>query len=464
MNKKYNVLISILPLLLDILIIYIGFVLAYWFRFLTGIIPTPKGIPPIAPYLSFSSVVIVVWILILSFSGIYETNKFYSMLDESYEVLKGIFIGTIVILAPTFFYRNFTFSRIVILLACFLSCFLLMLGKTMIRILKRKMFKEGIGVKNACIVGKGRDVESVIAKFRENPVTGYKLIGQIIDEKTEPLPGLPVLGNLVQIKETIEKEKIDTLLITTPLSHHNEIAKLLLRCEALPVELRFIPDPYELLTSKIGYYEIEGLTLLGLREFPLTYWNAFLKRSFDLLVSLFLFILLLPVGIIVALVVKCSSRGPVFYSQPRIGKGGKIFNIVKFRSMIVNAEKDTGAVFASSSDPRVTKVGKFIRRLGIDEFPQLINIIKGEMSLVGPRPERPEFVEKFSEEIIRYLERHKVAPGVTGWAQVNGLRGNSSIKERIKYDLYYIENWSINFDIKIILRTLAATIKGKNAY
>lgn len=464
MRRKGEIIFFLLPVILDALFIVIAFSISYWLRFYSLLFPLSKEIPTIIPYLLLSLFTLVLWTTLFYLSGLYDTKKVWGIFDEIYDVLKNIIIGVLILLAPIFFYRTFTFSRLVILFACILSGILIILNKIFMRWLRILLCRKGIGVKNTCIIGTHERAKEVIEKFKKSRIVRYKLVGQIIKKGEEPSPDLPVLGDPHDIQKIIIENKIDLLIITFPLSHYKETAKLLLRCAGLPVELRFVPDPYELLTSRIGYYDLGGFVLLGLREFPLSDWDILLKRTFDIVVSGLLIITFFPIGLIISISIKFSSPGPVFYRQKRVGKDGKLFNILKFRSMVSNAEQLTGPIFATSSDSRTTRIGRIIRRWSIDELPQFINVFVGHMSIVGPRPERPEFVEKFSEEIHRYLERHKLSPGITGWAQINGLRGDTSIKERVKYDLYYIENWSFNSDIKICLKTLVSSIKGENAY
>ncbi|MCK4352416.1 undecaprenyl-phosphate glucose phosphotransferase [candidate division WOR-3 bacterium] len=465
MKRKSDIIFFLVPIVLDAALIMLAFNLSYWIRFYSGLIPITKGIPVIRPYLLLSGFAAIVWIIVFYISGFYDIKKTPALADEIYQILRGIVIGIVIVLLPTFFYREFTFSRITILLAYVLGAGLTVLGKMSIRMLKIALYHRGIGIHNACIVGGGESAKEVLKKFSQNPVAGYKLVGQIIEkERNTVVHLLPVLGKLYQLREIIKLHKIDTLILTFSLSEHKKIAKILIKCNGLPVDLRFVPDPYELLTSRIGYYELDGFTLLGLKEFPLTHWNALLKSIFDIVITSILLILCLPIIIISSIFVKLSSKGPLFYHQERVGRDGNKFNIIKFRTMKVNAEASTGPIFATANDSRITRFGRKLRRWSIDEIPQLINVLKGNMSLVGPRPERPEFVKKFSSEISRYLERHRVKPGITGWAQVNGLRGDTSVKERVKYDLYYIENWSFGLDIKILLRTFIATLKGENAY
>jgi exopolysaccharide biosynthesis polyprenyl glycosylphosphotransferase len=464
MRRKSDILLFLFPITWDAILVFLSFPAAYWIRFYSGLLPTTKGIPHLHPYMLISVFAMMVWVTVFYLLGVYDTKNVYPFIDEAYDVVKGIIVSTLIILAPVFFYRAFTFSRIVMLLGCVLGGVLVITGKILLRGFRLFLYKKGMGVRNACIVGTGNRAEEVLSRFRKNAMIGYRLVGQVIEKEEKGAQDIPVLGNPFQIREIVRKEKINMLLLTFPLSHHKETAKILLRCDGLPVDIRFVPDPYELLTSRIGYYELNGFSLLGIKEFPLTYWNAILKRAFDVVISGLLIILFSPLILLISTIIKLTSEGPLFYRQKRVGKDGALFDIIKFRSMRIDAEEQTGPVFASESDSRTTEIGKILRKWSIDELPQLLNVLEGNMSLVGPRPERPEFVERFGEEIFRYVERHKVKPGITGWAQVNGLRGDTSIKERAKYDLYYIENWSIGFDIKVLLRTLNAITAGENAY
>ena len=264
--------------------------------------------------------------------------------------------------------------------------------------------------------------------------------------------------------EHLVKGRVDGLMLAFDQSDAGTISRILDFTEGKNIDLFYYPEVFDLIKSNIQFVDVRGLFLLKLKSSPLSGWQGFIKRVFDVTLSIIGIMFLSPVLLLAAILVKLTSRGPVLYKQERIGMDGKTFNILKFRSMISDAEAKSGPVWAKRDDPRVTAIGRFLRRTSFDELPQLINVIRGDMSLVGPRPERPHFVQEFKSVIPKYQERHRFRSGITGWAQVNGLRGQSSIEERTKYDVYYIENWSLAFDLKILILTLVAIFKGENAY
>ncbi|MEX0737552.1 MAG: sugar transferase, partial [Bacteroidota bacterium] len=243
-----------------------------------------------------------------------------------------------------------------------------------------------------------------------------------------------------------------------------QLYELVRECEGLIVEMMMVPDLLEIMTNQVRVQEIEGIPWIRIKAVPLSTWNLIAKRGFDLIVASFILLLSSPLFLLLAILIKLDSRGRVFYRQERVGLDGKPFPIIKFRTMREDAEQGTGPVWTRKEDPRTTRIGPFLRRFSLDELPQLLNVVRGEMSLVGPRPEREHFVQQFRKEVPQYLDRHRVKTGMTGWAQVNGLRGNAPIEERTKYDVYYVENWSLVFDLKIILKTIRAVLFGKDAY
>jgi exopolysaccharide biosynthesis polyprenyl glycosylphosphotransferase len=279
------------------------------------------------------------------------------------------------------------------------------------------------------------------------------------------LKGKNRLGSFSEIVQVIKKYKIETILVVIPSSEHEKLYDIMKLAEGENVEFLLVPDFLEMITSSVRVQEVDGIPFLKIKSIPMGIWNRMIKRSFDIILASLFLLLISPLFIVIALLVKLTSRGPVFYLQERVSYGDKKFSMIKFRSMVTDAERNTGAIMASKNDKRYTPIGPFIRKYSLDELPQFINVLKGEMSLVGPRPERVHFINMMKQTIPKYLERHRVKCGVTGWAQVNGFRGmDTSLEKRIEYDIYYIENWSIIFDLKIILKTLREMFFSKAAF
>ena len=298
------------------------------------------------------------------------------------------------------------------------------------------------------------------------PSLGYRVIGYFTSGAKQVLkvPGAKRLGSIAAVPKYLKDHSVDLVLIALSNSEHSKLFDLVRDCQGLSAEMMMAPDMIELMTSRMRIEEIEGVPFIQVREASLSVWNRILKRAFDVAFALVVLILASPLLLILILLIKATSPGPIFFLQERVGLDGTLFRVIKFRTMRTDAEKETGPVWAAKNDPRTTSVGKILRRYSLDELPQLFNVLLGEMSIVGPRPERPYFVERFKVKIPKYLDRHRVKTGMTGWAQVNGLRGNAPIEERTKYDVYYMENWSLIFDLKIILKTVRAVLFGKDAY
>jgi len=297
----------------------------------------------------------------------------------------------------------------------------------------------------------------VARKLAAHPELGFELAGFIADDLSETSDAVavaaPILGGLADTPALVEAHALERLIVALPLASHHRILEIVAACDRLPVEIQFVPDLFEIMTQRVRVSEIDGIPLLALRAYPLEAWNRAAKRTFDIVLSAAFLTVSAPIMAIVALLVRADSPGPVLFRQRRIGRDGREFTMLKFRSMPVDVERDSGPVIGEAADPRATRLGRFLRRTCLDELPQLWNVLAGEMSLVGPRPERPVFVEQFDREVPRYFARHRVKSGVTGWVQVNGLRGKTSIDERTKYDIFYVENWSVVFDLKILFLT-----------
>jgi Undecaprenyl-phosphate glucose phosphotransferase len=364
--------------------------------------------------------------------------------------------------------RNFDPHRRFILYAWAINIGLLTLLRGIHAQIQWSAQARGFGDDRVLIIGAGEVGQMLLQKIRQNRKLGYQVVG-IVDNgraiNVQHFLDTPVMGVIADIPWIIERHAIDEVIIGLPESSHQELVGIISLCEREKVGIRVFPDVFQIMASEVGIGDLGGLPLLTIRDVALRGWKLTLKRGIDLVFSLVGLILLSPFMLLMALMIKLESPGPVFYVQERMGLDARPFRILKFRSMRLDAEAG-GPGWTVEDDPRRTKLGAFLRRFNIDELPQLVNVLIGEMSMVGPRPERPVYVEQFRQIIPRYMDRHREKAGLTGWAQVNGLRGDTSIAERTKYDLWYIENWSLGLDIKIVLRTIVQWMMGKdeNAY
>ncbi len=473
-KESFRHVFPFLLFLADVLVVFSSFLLAYWARFytpLTKLIPVTKGLPPLSFYLYGSIFVVVVWVAVFNAYGLYKSTRPRTAFDEFYLLAKGATLGFLLVLAFTFFYRGTSYSRATLVASWILGMALLFAERRIMAKLEYHLSKHGLGTKKAVIVGTGEMGVSLFRKWRERPQLGYQLIGLIEaegkpDGQREGQAGgdLPVLGKVNHLHQIIRDGDVGLVILALPLSHHQKIMEVVLNCQDLKVEFQIVPDMLEIMAARAKVISLDGIPLISLGRTPLEGINRMLKRSLDVTLSSAGLLLLSPGFALLAILIKCDSKGKVFFGQERLGRDGKRFVQYKFRSMVKDAEGKTGPVFATEDDPRRTKIGSILRKYNLDELPQLFNVLKGDMSLVGPRPERQFFVDKFKGGIPRYFLRHKVKSGITGWAQVNGLRGNTSIEERTKYDLFYVENWSLAFDIKILLLTLKDWFSPKNAY
>ncbi|MCR5746094.1 MAG: undecaprenyl-phosphate glucose phosphotransferase, partial [Lachnospiraceae bacterium] len=341
------------------------------------------------------------------------------------------------------------------------------LMRNIIRYILMFIRKKGYNKKYLLMIGYSKSADDYIKRIRLNPHWGYEVCG-ILDDKVPAgtmLRGVKVLGRIANLDVILPENKIVEIAITLPLEEYGKLERIVARCEKSGVHTQFVPDYNRVIPSRPIMEDADGLPIINIRNVPLASTeNRIVKRFIDIVGSIILLIVFSPIMVISAIAVKLSSEGPVIFKQERVGLHNKPFMMYKFRTMEMQKESEEKKGWTVKNDPRVTKVGKVLRCTSMDELPQLINILKGDMSIVGPRPERPQFVEEFKEEIPRYMIKHQVRPGLTGWAQVNGLRGNTSIKERIKYDIFYIENWSLLFDIRIMFMTVFMGLINKNAY
>jgi exopolysaccharide biosynthesis polyprenyl glycosylphosphotransferase len=448
-----------------------AFLVTYWFRFHAGIWPVPLGIPPLDVYLVASAVILVVFFFIFYASGLYGRPPGGSLEQDLTDLFKGVVLGSLLVLAIAFFFRQMTFSRSFFGLF-FLSCFFfLTLGRILVRLILGRILRRGLGLTRVLLVGSNPMRARLVRSCRELPGLNLELVGWLrASEDEDPVAaaaeteGLPCLGGVEDVRETVRERGIDLVVLTLPFDQLALVRDIAAQLGNLNADLKFAPDLMALHTSRMRLTEIAGIPFISVREVALSGADRIVKRTFDLVAATAGLLVISPLLLLISLLVKLSSPGPVFFRQERIGRDGRAFTMIKFRTMRPDAEERSGPVWTVEGDPRVTTLGRVLRRLSLDELPQLWNVVRGDMSLVGPRPERRVFVDEFSQRMPRYFERHRVRSGLTGWAQVHGLRGNTSIEERTLYDLHYVENWSLALDVKIILMTINHVLWGENAY
>ncbi|MFQ5441225.1 MAG: undecaprenyl-phosphate glucose phosphotransferase [Thermodesulfobacteriota bacterium] len=467
MLKKHSQIFENILFVTDIAIILSSWVFSYYVRFNSGLIPVYKGVPPLKVYLLLLIPITIIWALAFKGFRLYRPKRIGTHVGEVLEITKASVAAVIVLITLTFFLKQYDFSRFVFVLFTLCNIIFLSVERVVFREVLRFVRKKGYNLRYALIAGTGDSAKILITKLEKHPEVGIKVAGIISGESADldkEINGVKVVGLYEDVRDVVLEENIDKVFIALPWDEHSKVVDILRFIGDETVDIMVIPDVYEFITLRGGVEEFDGVPIMNLRQSPFYGWNMILKRTADVVLSSFFIVLLSPVMLLIALLIKCSSPGPVFYRQERMGIDGVTFEMLKFRSMRIDAEKETGAVWASKNDSRCTGVGRFLRKTSIDELAQLFNVFKGDMSLVGPRPERPVFITGFRKKIPKYMLRHKVKAGITGWAQVNGWRGNTDINKRIEHDLYYIENWSIYLDIKIVWLTLWKGLINRNAY
>ena len=405
-------------------------------------------------------------LLVFFFYKFYHRHRVASTIDEFYRIFGAISVATLLTIAFIGFALrdSLEYQRSMMTYAWAASLFTITCGRFLYSRWQRWVQRNGYALERVLIVGTGEVGRTILQKIQYTPGLGYQVVGLIdTNHGPEQVLGVPVLGHINDIPDIIEACDVSEVIIGLPEASHQELVGLISQCEREKVSIRVFPDVFQIMASEVTIGDLGGLPLLTIRDVALRGWKLTLKRAVDVIVSSVLLLLLSPLLMLTALLVKLDSRGPALFVQERMGLDAKPFPMIKFRSMRQDAEAH-GPGWTVANDPRRTRVGTFIRRTSIDELPQLINVLMGDMSLVGPRPEQPAYVEQFQQSIPRYMDRHREKAGLTGWAQVNGLRGDSSILERTKYDLWYIENWSLWLDFKILIRTAFKVFNDRSAY
>jgi exopolysaccharide biosynthesis polyprenyl glycosylphosphotransferase len=464
MQRSSNWILKLTTLVVDAAMIAAAFYAAYTLRHLTAY-PRPINPRPFGFYGGMLLIHVATVLLTFFFYRLYHVKRGLSSVDKAYTIMAAVTFGTVASVAATsFLYKNeLDYPRAMVIYAWILAMLFVILGRALTDYLQTRVrMRQPTRV---LVVGAGDVGRMILQKITQSPGLGYEPAG-FVDDKPgrSEVSGLSVVGPTSQLAHLIQEHAVQEVIIGLPEASHEQILDLISQCEREKAVVRVFPDVFQIITSDIGIDDLHGLPLLTIRDVALRGWRLSLKRAMDLVASAVVMVFLSPLLLLLALLVKLDSPGPVFYPQERMGLDAKPFQMLKFRSMRADAEEETGPVWATQDDPRKTRFGAFIRKHSLDELPQFINVLLGDMSLVGPRPERPVFVEQFRQIVPRYMERHKEKAGITGWAQVNGLRGDTSIIERTKYDLWYIENWSLLLDIKILIRTAAGIFRDEHAY
>jgi Undecaprenyl-phosphate glucose phosphotransferase len=459
--KAHSKFFEHLTLVADLLLIAACWVLAYALRF--HVFPTGDT-PPFRGYALQLVPILVVWGFAFHAFDLYRPNRLGSRVSEWFDVAKASTLGALVLVAiMTFAFRDHQYSRLVIVLFWAVSIVAVSFSRAVFREALRFARRHGFNQRYAIVVGGGEPAAEVLRVLRRRPDVGIRVLGMLSDKQEVP-DNVRWLGGIEDVRAVLDRQQVDIVFIALPHADYSRITAVLHGIGDDPLAIHLIPDVFGLASLRGGVEEFEMVPFIHLRESPLYGWNRVLKRGFDLAGGALALALAAPVMLAIVVALKLTSPGPVLYRQERMGVDGRRFHMLKFRTMRVDAEAATGPVWARPDDPRRTWLGGFLRRWSLDELPQLFNVLRGEMSLVGPRPERPSFVEEFRRRVPGYMLRHKVKAGITGWAQINGWRGNTSIERRIECDLYYIERWSLGFDLKILIQTFWYGFRNRNAY
>jgi len=463
--RAYSRLLEQLMLVADLVLVGLCWLLAYWLRFYVAGPPLPyadRG--PVADYLLMLLPILLVWSASFRAFGLYRPRRIGSHLSEAVDLAKASTMGVLVLVAlMTFFFRGYDYSRVVIVYFWLLSISVVWFSRAAFREGLRFARRRGYNQRFAVVVGDGELAATVVQRMEGRRDVGIQVLGVVGDEKDDT-GGVRRLGGYADLRAVLDAHTVDHVILALAHEDYGRLAGLLDAVGDEPVTIHVVPDLLRFASLRGGIEQFEGMPFIHLRESPLYGWNRLAKRVFDFLFSATVLAVIWPALLLLAAAVKVSSRGPVFYRQERMGLDGRRFEMLKFRTMDADAEVRTGPVWARPSDQRRTGLGAFLRRLSLDELPQFWNVLRGDMSVVGPRPERPVFVGRFRQTVPGYMLRHKVKSGITGWAQVNGLRGNTSLEKRIQYDIEYIERWSVWLDFKIIAMTVVRVVVDRNAY
>ena len=468
MLKKHAQFFESLFFISDLIIISLGWILSYYLRFHFILIrPRLLGTPPFLTYLEFLLPLWVIWSFASNRFGLYRPRRMEHFSKEVFDIGKSLIFTFVILIAMIYLLKRFEFSRLAFLYFLEIG----FLGLISMRYFTRKTLtmlrSRGYNQRFALIAGTGELGQKVLKNIGLYPEMGIQIIGFLtrqIEEVGKNIKHIPVIGVYEDLDRIVGENKIDIFFVALPIHEYHYFEDLIRKVQGHLSEIKVVPGSYEFMGLRGGMDALGDLPMLSLQGSPLYGWDSVFKRTFDLVLGIPILVMISPIMLVISLLIKLTSQGPVLYKQGRVGFDGRLFQMLKFRTMKKDAEKETGPVWARENDSRRTKIGTFLRKTSLDELPQLFNVVKGEMSLVGPRPERPNFVEEFRNNIPSYMLRHKIKAGMTGWAQVKGWRGNTSLEKRVEHDLYYIQNWSIGFDLRILFMTLWKGFFSKSAY
>ena len=487
MIKQNQKVLNKVQVLLDGICILISLILAWIIRFKTGLITVKGGYLPFNQYIRPVIVILPIYLVVYNLFKLYTPRRMKSIFNEFTNLIKANTLGMMILILYLYIIKEINYSRYLLFVFGILNILITTFERLSVRILLRKLRRAGYNIKHIIIVGYSELTQEFIKRINTHHEWGYDVVGILDDNYYEEYKiayeqvatasinfanagivndsDVEIIGRISELEYYLNKWDIDDVFITLNLKEYDKLGDIIQSCEKCGIRTQIIPDYYKYIPAKPYVEEVDGLPIINTRYVPLdNLLNRAIKRTFDMVVSMICLMIFSPIMLATAITIKLTSPGPIIFKQERVGLNRKKFIMYKFRSMKVQNEEDERKEWTTKNDPRKTKFGNFIRRTSIDELPQLFNVLKGDMSLIGPRPERPYFVEKFKEEIPKYMVKHQVRPGMTGWAQVNGLRGDTSIKKRIEYDIYYIENWDMKFDIKIMWYTVFRGFINKNAY
>jgi Undecaprenyl-phosphate glucose phosphotransferase len=470
MLRRYNRLLVAIYVVADACAGAVAFLIAYAIRFDSHWIPITKGHAPFSQYLSIAPFIGLLVPMMFHLQGLYRLRRGRTRVDDFFAVLVGTIVTVAAGVTGTLYFQAyyvpdalkdigyFEVSQVVWAIFLGLNVGFTYASRETVRELLRRRWRAGIGLKRVLIVGAGDLGRLVADRIIEHSELGFHLVGFVDDRAgttdTIGYRGLPLLGTLADVTPISRHERVDEIYIALPIEEHVKMLAVVEAAGRECLSVHVVPDLLQFIALRARLEDLDGLPIISINDVPLRGFNSLAKRIVDMVISTIVLIVVALPGLVVAWLIKRSSAGPVFYTQERMGLDGKAFTVYKFRSMPIDAEDTTGPIWARDDDPRATTIGRWLRKHDIDEMPQFWNVFRGDMSIVGPRPERPFFVEQFKHRIPQYMLRHKVKAGITGWAQVNGWRGNTSLEKRIEYDLYYIENWSLTLDFKIMWLTL----------